>query len=1009
MNLFDLEAVLTLNSAAYEKGLLTAENSANTAGNNIANTVKRLVSVVASYQIGKKLVAFGKSTIDAASSFESAFTGVRKTVDATEEEFTQLSDWIMEASTKMALSKEGIAGTMEIAGQLGISGVESLKAFTETMVMLGDTTNLNAEEAAGALARFMNITGDAATDVSKIGSVIVDLGNNFATTEADIVSMATRLASAGTIAGLSSTDILALSTAMSSVGIQAEAGGTAMTQTLVAISKAVSGLDDTTSDAYEDLVKFATVSGMSAEAFAKQWKDDPVVALQAFIKGLDNVNKSGENVFSTLGQLGLSGIRQTNMLQSLALASDMLGSAVETASNAFEENNALVAEAEKRYGTMESRSMQASEAFKNLKVTIGNELLPVYSSFMDWSQKIIMEVQKFVSAGGLTDIFDKVRSSIERVQASFSPLAESVKTFFSKIDFAKIKDTWVSSIGKISEAWQHLKDALQPVIDKFSEYVNSGNASNNATNLIVGTINLLATAFSGLINSIATVIDVISGFVTWLNDGSAGAEAFKAIVIALTAGIAAYNAVLLAGTVIKNSSAIASALLMAKEVALQAVTNGLAAAQTLLNTVMSANPIGLVIAAATALVAAFTYLWKTNEDFRNFFIEAWGKIKDFFKDVGEFFGKTFENIKQFGQDAWDNITNTFSGVGDWFKEKWETLKNNVKEKWDTFKEDASQTWERTKEIFSPAAEWFKQKWTNVRSNVQAEWEVYKSNVLQAWERTKEIFAPAANWFKEKWTNVKDNVQEQWGYYKENVKEAWNKTKEIYSAVDTWFKDKFTAAKDKVKESWDKTKENFSTAWSNIKYIYNNSDEWFSTKFEQAKNAVFNAWSNIKSLMSEVWERIKDSFRIGDALSWGKDMIDNFIAGIKSKIQAVKDAVSSVASTVKEFLGFSEPEKGPLSNFHTYAPDMMNLFIEGIKNNQNALQDAVANAFDFQSLIKAPVVDNGNTDASGDGAKGGRGNNYYTINVNQPVTTAADMLREIRTEAQYGLILEEAIG
>ena len=1003
MNLFDLEAVLTLNSAAYEKGLVTAENSANTAGNNIANTVKRLVSVVASYQIGKKLVAFGKSTIDAASSFESAFTGVRKTVDATEEEFTQLSDWIMEASTKMALSKEGIAGTMEIAGQLGISGVESLKAFTETMVMLGDTTNLNAEEAAGALARFMNITGDAATDVSKIGSVIVDLGNNFATTEADIVSMATRLASAGTIAGLSSTDILALSTAMSSVGIQAEAGGTAMTQTLVAISKAVSGLDDTTSDAYDDLVKFATVSGMSAEEFAKQWKDDPVVALQAFIKGLDNVNASGENVFSTLGQLGLSGIRQTNMLQSLALASDMLGSAVETASNAFEENNALVAEAEKRYGTMESRSMQASEAFKNLKVTIGNELLPVYSSFMDWSQKIIMEVQKFVSEGGLTDIFDKVRSASERGQSSFSPLTEGVKSFFSKIDFAAIKDTWVSSIGKISEAWQHLKDALQPVIDKFSEYVNSGDASNNATNLIVGTINLLATAFSGLVNSIATVIDVISGFVTWLNNGSVGAEAFKAIVIGLTAGIAAYNAVLLAGTVIKNSSAIASALLMAKEVALQAVTNGLAAAQTVLNTVLSANPIGLVIAAATALVAAFTYLWKTNDDFREALIGAWENIKEFFSGIGEWFGEKFAVVKE-----------KFTDLKDHASEKFAQMKENIGNRMDDINQKVSDVWEaiRTNPTVQAIYDWVRQTFENMRNTLYTIWSNIREQAMAAWNLIKTtIMAPVIL--------LIDLINGDMDKFKEDLSTIWTKIKEsaavIWEALATALANIVNVLIKSVKLAIENFSKALSNFWNNIKdtaaNIWNNLKETVVVTASNMITGVTNWVSRLPGIIADKFGQAMDYIRSlpSQALQWGKDLVQSFIDGISSMINKVKETVSNVASAVKDFLGFSEPEKGPLSNFHTYAPDMMNLFIEGIKQNQDALQNAVAKAFDFQSLIKAPVVDYGDMETRGEEVKSGKSNNYYTINVNQPVTTAADMLREIRTEAQYGLILEEAIG
>lgn len=70
-----------------------------------------------------------------------------------------------------------------------------------------------------------------------------------------------------------------------------------------------------------------------------------------------------------------------------------------------------------------------------------------------------------------------------------------------------------------------------------------------------------------------------------------------------------------------------------------------------------------------------------------------------------------------------------------------------------------------------------------------------------------------------------------------------------------------------------------------------------------------------------------------ALGWGKDLIDNFVGGIKNSINKVGEAVSNVANKVKSFLGFSEPEEGPLSDFHTYAPDMIDLFTEGLQQSR----------------------------------------------------------------------------
>lgn len=91
--------------------------------------------------------------------------------------------------------------------------------------------------------------------------------------------------------------------------------------------------------------------------------------------------------------------------------------------------------------------------------------------------------------------------------------------------------------------------------------------------------------------------------------------------------------------------------------------------------------------------------------------------------------------------------------------------------------------------------------------------------------------------------------------------------------------------------------------------------------------------------------------VGGALNWGKDMIDNFVNGIKNTVNKVKEAVSSVGEKIKNFLGFSEPEEGPLSNFHTYAPDMMQLFAKGIADNEKMLYNQIEDTFDFRDAIK----------------------------------------------------------
>ena len=374
----DLEAQASKSAVALEKIAATGTKLQGV-GNAITGVGKSLAPLSAT------VAAVGVAGVKAATDWESAFAGVKKTTDATEEEYEQLAAVIQKMATETASSAEDIAAVAEAAGQLGISK-EHLLEFTKTMVMLGDSTNLSADEAAVALARFLNITGESTSNVDRLGAAIVDLGNNFATDEASIVAMSTRLASAGTLAGLTTTDILALSTAMSSVGIEAEAGGTAMTQTLTAIEKAAS---DAANGSTAALDRIASVAGMSSADFAAAWERRPIEALQAFIAGLGQLDERGESATLVLDELGMSGVRQSNMLKSLALASGVLSDAIDTSSEAYQNNTALTDEASKRYQTFASQVSQLKEAFKAVAVDIGNILIPILRNLMSVLQVVL--------------------------------------------------------------------------------------------------------------------------------------------------------------------------------------------------------------------------------------------------------------------------------------------------------------------------------------------------------------------------------------------------------------------------------------------------------------------------------------------------------------------------------------------------------------------------------------------------------------------------------------------
>lgn len=351
----------------FGDGLIKSGDKIKTFGDNVSSLGGKLTT-----GLTLPLVASVGMVTKAAVDYESAFAGVKKTVDETATvSYKNLSDGIRQMAKELPASAVEIANVAEVAGQLGIKA-EDILTFSRTMIDMGESTNLSAEEAATAIAKIANILGLTSDEYGRFGASVVDLGNNFATTERDIVEMTNRLAAGGKLAGLTAPDILGLATAMSSVGIEAEAGGTAMTQTLTAIGNAVSL---TGKGAADDLNLIAKTAGMTSEEFQQAWKEKPVVALQSFIRGLKDAQEKGVNMNAILAQLGMTGIRQSNMLKSLALASDKMGDAVDRSNKAWKENTALTNEANKRYETTESQLKMFKNQVTDLAIEFGGPLL----------------------------------------------------------------------------------------------------------------------------------------------------------------------------------------------------------------------------------------------------------------------------------------------------------------------------------------------------------------------------------------------------------------------------------------------------------------------------------------------------------------------------------------------------------------------------------------------------------------------------------------------------------
>lgn len=333
-------------------------------------------------KVGAAATAMVGAVSGAAIQWESDWAGVQKTVDGTTTEMAALEDQLRSMARSMPATHTEIAAVAEAAGALGVAR-EDVAGFTEVMIQLGETTNLTADNAATQLAQFMNIMGTGADEVDRLGSTLVALGNNGASTEAEIMALSHRLAAVGKQMNLSEADVMGMANAMASVGIEAEAGGTAMTLSLKAIDSAVRA-------GGAELESFADIAGMSAAEFKRAWADDAAGATASFVEGLGEIQAAGGDVNGILEDLGIKGIRQTDTLLRLANATQAAGAennllrdSLEMGAAAFEQNTALADEYGQRVKTAKSRIEIAWNSIKDSAITAGESTLPAVAGIAD--------------------------------------------------------------------------------------------------------------------------------------------------------------------------------------------------------------------------------------------------------------------------------------------------------------------------------------------------------------------------------------------------------------------------------------------------------------------------------------------------------------------------------------------------------------------------------------------------------------------------------------------------
>lgn len=879
----------------------------------------------------------------AAITFESAFAGVMKTTDEVYDSngkctysYKELENGIRNMAKEIPSSTTEISKVAETAGQLGVK-TEDILGFTRVMIDMGNSTNLASDEAASSIAKFANVTGLAADQnmsaeekYRKVGSTIVDLGNNYATTEADIMAMAQNLASAGTQIGMSESDILALATALSSVGMEAQAGGTAFSKAMVEMQLAV----ETNSDSLKD---WADVAGMSTDEFARKFKEDATGAMEAFIIGLSKCGGETESAIKVLDDMGITETRMRDALLRSANASDVFTSAISTGKTAWEENTALTEEAEKRYATTASQLSIMKNKINDVGITLGSIFLPM------------------------------INGAVEKVSGFTEKIADldqgTQKTILGIVAFVAILSPLLIGIGKVSTGISAVMGVGSKLAGMFAgagaAATGSGTAAATAMAAPLGPALAIVAAVAAVIAILVLLWnksedfrefftgmwegfkEVIQGFLEKIDFGDkidGIKEKFSGLSEKLT-GLTDFFKVLATMLAIYFLPTIA---------ALSGTFNALVSAIEPIITIIGGvvdvlSGLGSIIVGIftgdleLAKEGASTFITGIGEIFGGLWDLVSGALTGFVSGIFSFFSSLLETC---GINGFiEGVAEKFRGIGETVSGVFQTIGNIVQVGIMFIGEVFSFGFQI---ITLP----FRFIWENCKGIITDAWTSIKTTVSGAIQTVKSIVLAGFNLVKT--------------YIITPITSAYTSVKSFFSQICTAISGKVSQAKSIVMAGFNLVKTNIITpitsAYSSVKSVFTNIYNAISSKITSAKNTVKSAIDAIKGFFNFSW-KLPD-LKLPHVNISGKFSI-NPPSVPKFSIKWYKDGAifdkPTLFQTMHGWKGVGEagPEAvAPLSKLMGYVEESVNRAMQQVEYEKRDLIDYDKLA---EALSKQPII------------------------------------------------------
>jgi len=874
-----LESQASQSAVAIQKIGLAGENM-KTLGNNISGVGEKLLPVTGA------VTALGTTAVKVASDFDSAMSQVAAVSGATGDELEQLRDKAREMGSKTKFSASEAAEAMNYMAMAGwktsdmLSGIEGIMNLAAAS---GEDLATTSDIVTDALTAF----GLTAADSGHFADILAAASSNANTNVSMMGETFKYCAPIAGALGFSAEDTAEAIGLMANAGIKSTQAGTAM-RTMM---NNLAGEVKFTGAAFGEM----QVRTTNADGSMRELNDILADCRVAFSQMSES--EKAANAEALVGKNAMSGFLA--VMNAAPADIEKLNSAIKNC------DGTALGMAETMQDNLAGQLTILKSQLEELAISFGEMLMPVIRDIVSWLQGFIDKLNSMDE--GTKEMILKIGLFV----AALGPVLIVIGKVISAVG------TILTIVPKVATAFGAVKTAFAALSAVFSA---------NPIGLVIAAVAALIAIFVSL----------------WNN-----CEGFRDFWINLWQGIKDFFVEIWSG--IKS--------------VVSSVTD-----------FIQNNWQSLFLFLVNPVAGFFKLLWDNCEGFRDFWLNLWEGIKNVcssaWSGICSLASSAWSGITQSVSSAWSSIksgvSSAASSVENFVRQSWSSIKSNTSEAWSNVKQGISSAWQNiqsgTSQALSNIKNSVSEGWSRLKENTIQTWGSIKENISQTWSNIKDGVSSAAS-------SVKEAVSNAWVATKENTAQRWSEIKDTVSCISSAIKDAVSDFGENVKNIasnlWESVKGTFqsgldfvhdlatnklSSLVENTKNFFSNmvSDTQnrledmktgFSNAFSNIVSGVSNAVGNIQNALSNVFSSIKNVFSniVSNAFSWGRDIIGNLISGITSKISSLVSSVKNVASTIWDYLHFSEPEKGPLSDFHTYMPDMIDLLGKGITDNLHNLK------------------------------------------------------------------------